>query len=74
VNIAGSVGLSADTAREILTKRKFEQAVDEDWQRAQRTGISGVPTFVVDGHKVVGAQPYDVLAAQLRAAGARPRA
>lgn len=27
-----------------------------------RQGVSGTPTFFVNGHKVVGAQPYSVFA------------
>jgi len=73
VPIAESVGLPADEARHVLDDRLFKEAVDADWQKARRYGITGVPTFVADGSKVVGAQPYEVLAQQLRAAGAQPR-
>ena len=73
VSIAESIGLPADEARHVLDDRLFKEAVDADWQKARRYGITGVPTFVVDGSKVVGAQPYEVLAQQLRAAGAQPR-
>jgi len=68
VDIARSVGLPAETAREVLTKRTFKEAVDEDWHQARRSGITGVPTFVAGNYKVVGAQPYDVLAELIRAA------
>ena len=71
--IAQSVGLAREAAQEVLTERTFKDAVDADWQRARRYGITGVPSFVVGGNKVVGAQPYDVLAGQLRAAGATNR-
>jgi predicted DsbA family dithiol-disulfide isomerase len=73
VEIAQSVGLPADGAREVLTRRTFKDAVDADWQKARRYGISGVPTFVAGGYKIVGAQPYDVLAERLGAAGAQPK-
>ena len=52
---------------------RFGDLVDQDWQKARRYGITGVPSFVAGGTKIVGAQPYDVLAQQLRAAGAEPR-
>ena len=42
-------------------------------RKARLYGITGVPSFVAGSYKVVGAQPYDVLAQQLRAAGAQPR-
>jgi predicted DsbA family dithiol-disulfide isomerase len=69
VDIARSVGLPEQTAREVLTERSFKNAVDEDWQQARRSGITGVPTFVAGNYKVVGAQPYDVLVELIRAAG-----
>ena len=67
VDIAQSVGLPADGAREVLAERSFKQEVDADWEQARRYGITGVPTFIAGGHKVVGAQPYNVLADLLRA-------
>jgi len=70
IDIAQSVGLSADEARVVLSERTFKEAIDADWEKARRLGITGVPTFVAGGYKVVGAQPYDVLAERLRAAGA----
>ena len=73
VDIAKSAGLPPEAAREVLTDRAFEHAVDADWQRARRYGINGVPSFVAGGYKVVGAQPYDALGEPLRAAGAHPK-
>ena len=72
VDIARGVGLPEDQARTVLVERTFRDLVDQDWQKARRYGITGVPSFVAGGTKVVGAQPYDVLEQQLRAAGARP--
>ena len=65
VDIAQSVGLPADEARSILADRVFKQEVDADWQKARRYAITGVPSFVAGGSKVVGAQPYEVLASLL---------
>jgi predicted DsbA family dithiol-disulfide isomerase len=61
LDIAQRVGLSVDGAREVLEKRTFKDAVDADWKLARQYGITGVPTFVVGRHGVVGAQPYEVL-------------
>ncbi len=69
-DIALSVGLPADGVRGVLVDRSCRNAVDADWRKARQYGITGVPSFVAGGNKVVGAQPYDVLAEQLRAAGA----
>ena len=61
LDIVGQAGLSVDAAREVLDERTFKDAVDRDWQLSREYGITGVPTFVVGQHGVVGAQPYEVL-------------
>ena len=61
LDIVKSVGLSVDAAREVLDKRTFKDAVDEDWALSRQYGITGVPTFVVGNRGVVGAQPYEAL-------------
>ncbi|MFI5051154.1 MAG: DsbA family protein, partial [Gaiellales bacterium] len=61
LEIAGSVGLSVEGAREVLEKRTFKAAVDADWALSRQYGVTGVPTFVAGRNGVVGAQPYEVL-------------
>ena len=61
LEIAEKVGLSVEGAREVLDKRTFKDAVDADWELSRQYGVTGVPTFVVGRHGVVGAQPYEVL-------------
>jgi predicted DsbA family dithiol-disulfide isomerase len=73
VEVAHSVGLAADKARDVLETRQFQAAVDADWQRARALGITGVPTFVANGRGVVGAQPYEVLERLVLVAGGAPR-
>ena len=63
VQIAGSVGLSEDGAREVLEQRLFKEAIDSDWAKSRQIGVTGVPTFVADNRGVVGAQPYEALVA-----------
>jgi predicted DsbA family dithiol-disulfide isomerase len=74
VEIAQSVGLPADAAREVLTSRRFSAAVDEDWAKSRAYGVTGVPTFVAGRQGVVGAQPYEVLEQLLDEIGATRRA
>ena len=71
VQIAESVGLPGEQAREVLEKRSYREAVDADWQKSRDYGVTGVPTFVSGGRGVVGAQPYEVLE-QLVAGATRP--
>ncbi len=74
IEIAESAGLDGTVAREVLEQRTFAAAVDEDWSRSRRYGITGVPTFVAGGYGVVGAQPYEALEHLVRRALAEPRA
>ena len=61
VKIAESVGLNGDEARKVLETRSYKAAIDADWEKSRRYGVTGVPTFVVGDQGVVGAQPYEVL-------------
>ncbi len=62
LEIARQAGLDEAQAREVLEKRTFKDAVDQDWAKSRAYGITGVPTFVAGGYGVVGAQPYEALA------------
>lgn len=61
VEVAASVGLPAEAAREAIEKRTHRAAVDADWEKSRQYGVTGVPTFVMGNRGVVGAQPYEVL-------------
>ena len=74
VEIAQGVGLPAEEARQVLTERRFKDAVDADWAKSRQWGVTGVPTFVANRYGVVGAQPYEVLEQLLDKASARRRA
>src|SRR5690348_10116692 len=58
VEIAGAVGLPQEEARAVIAERRFQDAVDADWEKSHRYGVTGVPTFVAGDRGVVGAQPY----------------
>jgi predicted DsbA family dithiol-disulfide isomerase len=73
VEIAASVGLPAEEARAVLEERRFKDAVDADWAKSHRSGVTGVPTFVAARYGVVGAQPYEVLEQLVEKAGAPRR-
>jgi predicted DsbA family dithiol-disulfide isomerase len=73
VEIARAGGLDPDGARTALAERRFKDAVDADWAKSRRYGITGVPTFVAGGRGVVGAQPYEVLVKLLEQVGAARR-
>jgi len=61
LEIVDKLGLSSEDAREVIEKRTFKDAVDQDWALSRQLGVTGVPTFVAGGYGVVGAQPYETL-------------
>jgi len=64
---ARSIGLDGETLDEVLRNKTFKTAVDQDWLRSHHLGITAVPTFRMNGENLVGAKPYDQLAAFLTA-------
>jgi predicted DsbA family dithiol-disulfide isomerase len=64
---AESVGLRGGDLDEALRTQTFKAAVDQDWLRSHQLGISAVPTFRMNGETLVGAQPYEHLAALMTA-------
>jgi predicted DsbA family dithiol-disulfide isomerase len=71
VKISDFVGLPKKEARSVLASRTHKEAVDEDWSRSHKLGITGVPTFVVGSQATVGFQPYEVLEQFLKSCGAK---
>ncbi len=61
VEIGASIGLNAATVEEVLEKRLFKEAVDKDWTRSHQMSVTAVPTFMMNGMSLVGAQPYEKL-------------
>jgi protein-disulfide isomerase len=59
---ADAVGLSVSQFQRALQDPQILRAVDADAEEAARLGISGTPTFFINGIKVVGAQSVDVFA------------
>jgi predicted DsbA family dithiol-disulfide isomerase len=61
-DLAETVGLSGETARQILEEGRYGAAVDADWDRSRQLGVTAVPTFILGDRRLVGAQPYEALA------------
>lgn len=73
LDVVRKAELDVDAAREVIETRSFKDAVDADWSKSHAYGVTGVPTFVAGGHGMVGAQPYEALAAFVTELGAAPR-
>jgi predicted DsbA family dithiol-disulfide isomerase len=73
IDLGMSVGLSEADIQDALQKRTFKHAVDEDWNRSHQKGVTAVPTFMLNGRSLVGAQPYEKLVQLLKAGGVARR-
>jgi predicted DsbA family dithiol-disulfide isomerase len=73
LDVAESVGLQRDDARNVLDARTFRAVVDADWAKSRDYGVTGVPTFVAGHAGIVGAQPYESIERLLIEAGAKRR-
>lgn len=72
-DLAESVGLDGKRAEEVLMKRTFKEVVDRDWEYSKASGVKAAPTFLVNGQRLVGAQPYETLVELVKKAGAHTR-
>ena len=72
---ARDVGLDGAAFDRCLESGKYTEAVKKAFDEGMGLGVTGTPTFVINGQKVVGAQPFSalkaVIDAELAKAGAR---
>jgi Na+/H+ antiporter NhaA len=68
---AESLGLEMDGFREHLRKRKGAPRVAEDVESADLSGVSGTPSFFINGQRHQGAYDIDTLSKAVRLARAR---
>ena len=73
VDIAASVGLDAKEAQDVIAARTFKEAVDTDWIRSYESGATAVPTFLMNGQALVGAQTFNALANFMLQNNVKPR-
>ena len=60
IALATKAGLDAQRFEEDLRAARYSGTVQADFQEGQSLGISGTPTFVINGKALVGFQPLDV--------------
>jgi protein-disulfide isomerase len=56
---AAEIGLDRDSFAACLENHDFEATVEADMQEAMTVGITGTPAFLINGHLVPGALPYE---------------
>jgi Na+/H+ antiporter NhaA len=65
---AADLGLDVDRFKRDLRERRHERRVTEDVAGAERSGVSGTPTFFINGQRVYGAYDLASLTAAVQAA------
>jgi protein-disulfide isomerase len=54
---AAQMGMNTDQFNQCLDSQKYAQEVQNEMATGQSLGVTSVPTFLVNGTKIVGAQP-----------------
>ena len=60
VGLAHEAGLDAERFEADLASGEYEQIVTSNFREGQQRGISGTPTFVINGQVLSGLQPVEV--------------
>jgi Na+/H+ antiporter NhaA len=70
---ASELGLDIDRFREELRRREYASRVSEDVSSADESGVSGTPTFFINGRRHYGVYDIDTLTQEVQAAKTRAR-
>lgn len=57
--LAEEANLDVDRFERDLSEARYEEVVQADFREGQDLGISGTPTFVINGEVLVGLQPLE---------------
>lgn len=66
IGYAGQLGLNQLDFTNCLQEGKFTQQIKDDMALGQKVGVSGTPSFFVNGQMLVGAQPYSAFEALIK--------
>lgn len=58
--IASQLELNQEQFNQCFDSEKYKAKVEEWFKQAQEAGVEGTPTFLINGEKIVGNQPYAV--------------
>jgi protein-disulfide isomerase len=70
---AADLGLDVDRFRDEVRRRQYAARVSEDVSSADESGVSGTPTFFINGRRHYGVYDIDTLKATVSAAKTRAR-
>lgn len=65
---AVTLGMNGDTFRNCLSNKTDESKVNQDMTDGTAAGVSGTPTFFINGNILVGAEPYATIKASIDSA------
>ncbi len=68
ISYAKQLGLDEAKFAACYDTQKYKQKVQEQQSAGQAKGVSGTPTFFINGQRLVGAQPYSAFKALIDAA------
>ncbi len=71
IGYAAELGLDQERFKEALRKQKYAPRIAEDLESADMSGVSGTPTFFINGRRHYGAYDISTLSAEVKAARAR---
>jgi len=71
IGYASELGLDQELFRAALRKQKFAPRIAEDLESADMSGVSGTPTFFINGRRHYGAYDVATLSSEVKAARAR---
>ncbi len=69
-SVADEIGLDVEQFRADMASDETESLVARDFQEGQAIGVTGTPSFLVNGTPVVGAQPIEVFEQAIEEAAA----
>ncbi|MCC6215010.1 MAG: thioredoxin domain-containing protein [Polyangiaceae bacterium] len=59
VNVGGTLGLDPARVERALASAAYRRAIDADLRMVEDFGVTGTPTFYINGRRLSGAQPID---------------
>jgi len=66
--MAEAIGLDVAQFNECMDSKKFRDQVNQDYKDGIAAGVTGTPSFVINGKLITGAQPIEVFQQEIEAA------
>jgi protein-disulfide isomerase len=60
VDLATGLGLDGEAMQECLDSGRYTEAVEANLAEGRALGVTGTPTFFINGYPIPGAQPFEV--------------